>query len=243
MLCDSGNYMLLSMEIKNNNESVISLIENYHKQLLLKINEKEISDTNSEFLFAYQEDERKHEKLTSALRLYLYTDNKKIIYDFDYDQSIYDLYQLQNFCYTMDNVIAEFLIKEKLQSVKLVTQQNEENILNFYDTFYPVKERPAYRILQDSAEKYPEHIALIAADRTLTYKELNEEANALGNILKNRGAKIETIVAVFAKRNSYAYVMRQGVLKSGCAFLSIDPAYPDERIKFILQVRQYNLKE
>lgn len=233
--CDSGNYMLLSMEIKNNNESVISFIENCQKQLSLKINEKVFSDVNSEFLFAYLEDERKHEKLISTARLYLYADNKKIIYDFEYDQSIYDLYVLKNFYYTMDNVIAEFLSKEKLQSVKLVTQQDDKNILNFYDTFYPVNERPAYRILQDSAEKYPENIALIAADRTLTYKELNEEANALGNILKNRGVKIETIVAVFARRNSYAYVMRQGVLKSGGAFLSIDPAYPDERIKFILK--------
>ena len=75
-LCDSVNCMLLSLDIENNNETVISFIKNCQKQLLLKKNEKTISDIKSKFLFIYQ-NEHKHEKLLSAARLYLYTDNKK----------------------------------------------------------------------------------------------------------------------------------------------------------------------
>ena len=50
---------------------------------------------------------------------------------------------------------------------------NEEMIRTLYDTDYPVPERPAYRLLQDTAEKMPEKTALIAVDRTMNYRELN----------------------------------------------------------------------
>ena len=76
---------------------------------------------------------------------------------------------------------------------------------------------------------------MIATERTLSYKELNEEANAVGHVLFSKGVRPDTIVAVLAERDSRAYVMRQGVLKSGGAFLPIDPYYPGDRIHFILE--------
>ena len=82
--------------------------------------------------------------------------------------------------------------------------------------------------------------ALIAIDRTLTYRELNEEANAVGHVLRRFGAGPETIVAVLADRDSYAYVMREGVLKSGGAFMPVDPEYPEERIRYILDDSKAN---
>ncbi|MBQ8955651.1 MAG: AMP-binding protein, partial [Lachnospiraceae bacterium] len=97
-----------------------------------------------------------------------------------------------------------------------------------------VPERPAYRILQDSAHKYPDRTAVVAADRSLTYKELNEEANAVGHTLAKKGIGPEKTVAILADRDSFARVMRQGVLKSGGAFMQIDPEYPDERVRFIV---------
>ena len=69
----------------------------------------------------------------------------------------------------------------------------------------------------------------------MTYRELNGEANALGRALRENGAGPETIVAVMAERDSRAYVMRQGVLKSGGAFMPIDPEYPEERIRYIIE--------
>ena len=104
-----------------------------------------------------------------------------------------------------------------------ITELEFSKIVKFHDTDIHVEERPAYRILQDCAHKYPDRRAVVAADRALSYRELNEEANAVGNALISHGAGPESIVAVLADRNSYAYVMRQGVLKSGGAFLPIDP--------------------
>ena len=116
----------------------------------------------------------------------------------------------------------------------MITEKAFAELLQIHDTDVVVKRRPAYRLLEDCASKFAEKVAVIAHDRRLTYRELNEEANAVGRKLQKEGAGSETIVAVLADRDSYAYVMRQGVLKSGGAFLPIDPDYPEERILYIL---------
>ena len=65
--------------------------------------------------------------------------------------------------------------------------EEEEAVRKLHDTDFPVAARPAYRLLEDSARKYPDKTALIAADRTLCYRELNEEANAVGHALVEAG--------------------------------------------------------
>ena len=151
------------------------------------------------------------------------------------DAARYCAYTVRGFALLFMQISRELLIREKNSEIALLSSEQERELRVFYDTDYPVVERPAYRLLQDTAEKVPEKTALIAVDRTMSYRELNGEANALGRALREQGAGPETIVAVLAERNSYAYVMRQGVLKSGGAFLPIDPEYPDERIRYILE--------
>lgn len=82
-----------------------------------------------------------------------------------------------------------------------------------HDTKVDVPIRPAYRLLQDSAKRYPDRTALVATDRKLTYSALNEEANKVGRTLAKAGVKCDSIVAVLADRNSYAYVMLRAFLR------------------------------
>lgn len=156
-------------------------------------------------------------------------------YEFEYDPAFYSKYTIDGFFKMLANVVNDFLEKEYLADISLTSGDDEKRIGNLYDTAFPVAERPAYRLLQDSADKYPDRTAVVAVDRTLSYSALNTEANCVGNVLISEGAVCEMIVAVIADRNSLAYVMRQGVLKSGAAFLPIDPEYPDDRIDFILE--------
>ncbi|MBR0059854.1 MAG: amino acid adenylation domain-containing protein, partial [Selenomonadaceae bacterium] len=106
---------------------------------------------------------------------------------------------------------------------------------NFHDTDWEVLERPAYLLLQDSAEKYPERLAAIANGKSLTYRELNAAANRLGNVLQDNGVGVEKIVGVMLNRGLEVYIARQGILKAGGAFLPMTPDYPDDRVKFIVE--------
>lgn len=204
----------------------------------------------SDVLFAYQGEHTsddmiageytKEKELTlsqaiSAFGLDVSIEKDRVLFDAEYDPSMYGAYTAAGFINMLDMICSEMTVKEYLKDIRLVSENEEQAIKGFHDTDYIVAERPAYRLLQDSAEKYPERKALIAADRTLSYKELNSEANALGHFLREKGAGPETVVAVMTERDSLAYVMRQGVLKSGAAFLPLDPDYPEERIKYIME--------
>ncbi len=165
----------------------------------------------------------------------VFLNGNKVMYELEYDPSLYSKFTVRGIINLLDFISQEFMCKETLRDISLVSDEDVLAIKNVHDTIVNVPAKPAYRLMQDSAEKFPERTAVAACDRKLTYKEFNEEANRVGRTLISKGVKPDTIVAVLADRNSYAYVMRQGVLKSGGAFLPIDPEYPEDRIRFILE--------
>ncbi|MBR1477762.1 MAG: hypothetical protein IJ608_07360, partial [Lachnospiraceae bacterium] len=127
--------------------------------------------------------ETKLPQAKASLSVSVWIDGDKISCQAEWDPSQYSRYSIDAFVKMYDRVISEFAQKEKAGEISLVGEDEEEAIRRLHDTDWPVAERPAYRLLQDSAEKYPERKALIAVDRTLTYRELNEEANAVGHAL------------------------------------------------------------
>lgn len=75
---------------------------------------------------------------------------------------------------------------------------------------------------------------MIACDRTLTYGELNEQANRIAHSLIGMDIQPGDIVAFMLPRKSYLLSVMFGILKSGAAYLPIDPDYPQERIDYML---------
>ena len=68
----------------------------------------------------------------------------------------------------------------------------------------------------------------------LTYKELNERANQLANYLIKHNIKPDDLVALLLDRSEHMIIAILGVLKAGAAYVPMDPEYPDDRIKYIL---------
>ncbi|QUR69997.1 amino acid adenylation domain-containing protein [Mycobacterium spongiae] len=80
----------------------------------------------------------------------------------------------------------------------------------------------------------PEAVAVTFQGRSLTYRELDDAANRLAQLLVTRGAGPGQRVALLFSRSPEAIVAMLAVLKSGAAYLPIDPAVPDARIEFVL---------
>ncbi|MGC4746973.1 amino acid adenylation domain-containing protein [Micromonospora sp. DT201] len=80
----------------------------------------------------------------------------------------------------------------------------------------------------------PERLALADGDAELTYAELDARANALARLLIERGAGPELVVAVMLPRSLASVVSMLAVLKSGAAYLPVDPTYPTDRITYML---------
>ncbi|QWY63704.1 non-ribosomal peptide synthetase (plasmid) [Mycobacterium avium subsp. hominissuis] len=80
----------------------------------------------------------------------------------------------------------------------------------------------------------PDAVALSCGDVSMTYRELDEAANRLAHLLIDHGARRGECVAVLFERSAQAIVAILGVLKSGAAYLPMDPAVPDARIEFMI---------
>ncbi|HZF07300.1 MAG TPA: amino acid adenylation domain-containing protein [Thermoanaerobaculia bacterium] len=84
------------------------------------------------------------------------------------------------------------------------------------------------------AEEAPLRTAVIASGRSLTYGELDRRSNALGRALRSRGARPNTLVAVVLEKGWEQVVAVLSVLKSGAAYLPVDPGLPAERLRQLL---------
>ncbi len=87
-----------------------------------------------------------------------------------------------------------------------------------------------HELIAAQAARTPDAIALVCEERSLTYAELDREANRLANHLRGRGIGPESRVAVCLDRSADLVVALLATLKAGGAYVPLDPGYPRERI-------------
>ena len=80
----------------------------------------------------------------------------------------------------------------------------------------------------------PEAVAVVCEGKQLTYAELDARANQLAHHLRALGVGPEMMVGLFFERSLEMVVGLLGILKAGGAYFPLDPAYPDDRIAFML---------
>ncbi len=125
---------------------------------------------------------------------------------------------------------------KKLYELELLTEDEKQKLLfDFNDTAadYP-KDKCVHQLFEEQVKRTPNKIAVIACDKTLTYAELNKQANRIANSLIQKGVVVGDIVAFSLPRTSNMIATMIGILKAGAAYLPIDPNYPQERIDYIL---------
>lgn len=125
---------------------------------------------------------------------------------------------------------------KKLYELNILSQEEKNTLLfDFNDTAvdYP-KEKCVHQLFEEQVAKTPNKIAVIACDKTITYAELNKQANRIAHSLVEKGVGLGDIVAFSLPRRSYLLATTMGILKSGAAYLPIDPDYPQDRIDYML---------
>ncbi|MGN8102895.1 amino acid adenylation domain-containing protein [Pseudomonas sp. 22072] len=85
------------------------------------------------------------------------------------------------------------------------------------------------------AERQPHRIAVQQGSEALTYQQLNQRANQLAHHLLELGVQADERVALCCRRGPQMLVGLLGILKAGAGYVPIDPAYPAERIAYLLQ--------
>jgi non-ribosomal peptide synthetase component F len=89
-------------------------------------------------------------------------------------------------------------------------------------------------LFEQQVARTPEATALVFGEDTLTYSELDARANQLARHLTSARHRPEQIVAIGLPRSIEMIVALMAVLKSGAAYLPLDPSYPTARLAFML---------
>ncbi|MFY0566439.1 amino acid adenylation domain-containing protein [Archangium lansingense] len=102
---------------------------------------------------------------------------------------------------------------------------------------YP-REATLHELFESQVLRTPDAEALVDGTRSLTYAELNTRANQLAHSLRTLGVTTETPVGICSRRSADLVVGLLGILKAGGLYVPLDPAYPRERLGFIVEDAQ-----
>ncbi|SMC74092.1 non-ribosomal peptide synthetase [Chryseobacterium sp. YR221] len=120
-------------------------------------------------------------------------------------------------------------------AVLLSSEQREKILYRFNKTGWDYyDEETLVSLFLKQVELHPENTAVVCKERHITYEELNRRSNQLANALLEKGIKEGMYVPVWLDRSLEWAVAILGILKTGAAYVPIDPAYPVKRIEYML---------
>jgi len=126
--------------------------------------------------------------------------------------------------------------KQPISELPLLTPTERHQILvewNNTSIDYP-QDKCIHQLFEEQVERSPDAVAVVFQGEQLTYQELNAKANQLAHYLRSQVVGLEVLVGICVERSFEMIVGILGVLKAGGAYIPIDPAYPSERIAYML---------
>ncbi len=123
----------------------------------------------------------------------------------------------------------------RLADIDILSPGERSRILDIFN-LTPQHETHSYlELFARQAAKTPEATAVVYQQRKLSYKELDQRADRLAWELQGQGVQTGEIVAICSRFDEDMFVGALGIMKAGCAYLPIDPTYPEQRITYMLQ--------
>ncbi len=177
--------------------------------------------------------------LTKDMRLALVIPDTGDSFAWAYDRRSIDAASLRAIADRFDILLANGLRDGAEPIAQLdILPQNERTLL--LDTWQganvaDVADRCIHQLFEEQAARTPDAVAIRFKNASLTYRQLDERANAVAEVLQAQGVEPDALVAVCMERSLELVVALMGVLKAGGAYVPLDPAYPRERLAMMLE--------
>ncbi|UCH92861.1 MAG: amino acid adenylation domain-containing protein [Candidatus Aminicenantes bacterium] len=181
------------------------------------------------------------------LTLQCYEIKEGLWFHFEYCTVLFREETIQRFIGYFKRIITAVLedSQVKLSQIEILPEHEKKQVLvdfNGTKAGYP-HDKTIHQLFQEQAERTPDQAAIVGSGQLavgkevnihLTYRELNRQSNQLAQILQQKGVQPETIAGIMVERSIEMIIGILGILKSGGAYLPINPKDPGERIKYLL---------
>jgi amino acid adenylation domain-containing protein len=185
------------------------------------------------------------ERKAAQFDLTLYTSEMGDIlnFTFEYCTSLFKEETIARFIQYFNQATASVIENpdKNISHIEIISEEEKVQVLKAFNTTeaeYPVNETIS-RLFARQVEQIPDNIAVIAPWKgpavQLSYWELNERSGRLALWLREKGVEPDTIVGIMVERSLEMIIGIMGILKSGGAYLPIDPGYPEARIQYMLK--------
>lgn len=157
----------------------------------------------------------------------------------DYKNEAFEEKDIEEIYLRLMNIVNQIINADsiKFKDVEVVTEKEKIQILkDFNDTkkSYP-KDKRIYDYLEENVEKFPQKDALYFEGEKMTYSEFNKKVNSLANYIISKNLKHNSIIGIMHERSFEMLISIYAALKAGCAYMPMDPHFPNDRIEFMLE--------
>lgn len=155
----------------------------------------------------------------------------------EYSTDIFQAKTIQRMCGHYTTILTSIALNphQSISELPMLTERERVQIL--YDWNATQAEFPqtcVHQIFEQQVALRPDSIAVLFEERQMTYRELNQRANQVANFLRKRGVGPEVLVGVCLERCPEVLVALLGIWKAGAAYVPLDPAYPVDRLSFMV---------
>lgn len=206
-----------------------------------------VKHEKSEFTGDYEVSWHFNGNQTESLNIHIsdWDDEGEYTLHFDYRIEVFSVEEVDRMFTHLQVILNDAINRpeKRISKLNLLSDEEKHKVIfefNNTKTEYP-KDKTIYQLFEEQVENTPYDIAVNYYDRKLTYRNLNEKANQLGRLLKAKGIKRDSIVGIMADRSIEMIIGILGILKAGGAYIPIDPKYPADRIKFMLEDSSTNV--
>jgi len=155
-----------------------------------------------------------------------------------YSTDLFDAGTMERMAGHLESLIAAAVAEPErpVATLSILGEAEERQIVRVWnDTAVPFPDQATLRgLFEEQVRRTPDAVALEYGEQ-LTYRELHRRAGLLARHLRRHGVDADTLVGIAAERSIEMVVGLLGILKAGGAYVPMDPAYPQERLAYMLE--------
>ena len=196
------------------------------------ISENEGNYKENEF---YESECELYNNLNFAFKIIERENQVKVI--IEYNKTIYEKYLMKNILESFIEVIRKTENYNKnISDIEYMTITEKEKVIyKFNSNSYNTTTTGTYHEeFEKVCRQYSHKNAVVFERKPITYEKLNNMSNSLGHLLRKNKIGRGDVVPIVSERSYYYVVAAIAVMKAGGAFLPIDPEFPEDRIKFMI---------